>query len=177
MKKSKSGFTIVELLIVIVIVAILAAITITAYNGIQQRARNTQRQSDLSQIAKLLELYYVDNGAYPQGSGSTVINPAWSTTVDASWQNLMTLLQPYGTIPSTDPSNTPGVNPSSASGYGYAYFSSNSGSYCGSAKNEMYIIVYRMEGGSGSQVNMLQGDCTTSPLGPYAGASNRRVAK
>ena len=39
MKKTKSGFTIVELLIVIVVIGILAAITIVAYNGIQSRAR------------------------------------------------------------------------------------------------------------------------------------------
>ena len=38
MRQTKSGFTIVELLIVIVVIAILAAITIVAYNGIQNRA-------------------------------------------------------------------------------------------------------------------------------------------
>ena len=41
--KRRTGFTIVELLIVIVIIAILAAITIVAYNGLQQRARDSQR--------------------------------------------------------------------------------------------------------------------------------------
>ena len=65
MKKNKSGFTIVELLIVIVVIAILAAISIVAYNGIQQRARDTERTSEISGIQKALELYYVDNGAYP----------------------------------------------------------------------------------------------------------------
>ena len=39
MKSPRSGFTIVELLIVIVVIAILAAITIVAFNGIQERAR------------------------------------------------------------------------------------------------------------------------------------------
>lgn len=61
---SNRGFTIVELLIVIVIVAVLAAITIVAYNGIQQRARDSQRKSDLAQIAKALHLYGVDKGNY-----------------------------------------------------------------------------------------------------------------
>lgn len=41
-KRNTRGFTIVDLLIVIVVIAILAAITIVAFNGIQQRARNTQ---------------------------------------------------------------------------------------------------------------------------------------
>ncbi|MCA9336234.1 prepilin-type N-terminal cleavage/methylation domain-containing protein, partial [Candidatus Saccharibacteria bacterium] len=46
-KHRLSGFTIVELLIVIVVLAILAAITIVAYNGIQQRSRDSIRKSDL----------------------------------------------------------------------------------------------------------------------------------
>ena len=64
--KQQKGFTIVELLIVIVIIAILAAITIVAYNGIQQRARDAQRASSVSQIKKAVEMYKIDNGSYPQ---------------------------------------------------------------------------------------------------------------
>lgn len=45
MKKSIRGFTIVELLIVIVIIAILATVTIVSYNGIQARAKNTKTVS------------------------------------------------------------------------------------------------------------------------------------
>lgn len=60
-----SAFTIVELLIVIVIIAILAAITIVAYNGIQTRARASAASSALSQAKKKLELYKVDNSTYP----------------------------------------------------------------------------------------------------------------
>lgn len=59
------AFTIVELLIVIVVIGILATITITAYNGIQQRARDSDRISSLNQLQKAIELYYVDNGRYP----------------------------------------------------------------------------------------------------------------
>lgn len=61
----KSGFTIVELLIVIVVIAILAAISIVAYNGIQQRGRDTQRSSDIANIKKALEVYRIHNGGYP----------------------------------------------------------------------------------------------------------------
>lgn len=69
MLKTKSGFTLVELLIVIVIIAILAAITIVAYNGIQTRARDSKRKQDVAEIAKLLQLYDVDHGPLYTGSG------------------------------------------------------------------------------------------------------------
>jgi type II secretion system protein G len=59
------GFTIVELLVVIVVIAILAAITIVAYNGIQQRARDSSIRADLANLSKKLELYNADNGTYP----------------------------------------------------------------------------------------------------------------
>lgn len=64
--KTQFGFTIVELLIVIVVIGILAAITIVAYNGIQERARSTTVTSALSQAAKKLAVYQVDYpNAYP----------------------------------------------------------------------------------------------------------------
>lgn len=59
------GFTIVELLIVIVVIAILAAITIVAYNGIQNRANDTTVQADLNNFAKKMGMYNADNGSYP----------------------------------------------------------------------------------------------------------------
>lgn len=65
MKKDTSGFTIVELLIVIVVIAILATISIVAYNGIQDRANNAAVQSDGSTIAKKMEMAKIDLGHYP----------------------------------------------------------------------------------------------------------------
>jgi len=65
MHKTKSGFTIVELLIVIVVIGILAAITIVAYNGVQQRGRDVRMMSDLTNASSQLEVYNIDNGSYP----------------------------------------------------------------------------------------------------------------
>ena len=64
----KRGFTIVELLIVIVVIAILAAITVVAYNGIQNRAYDSSVQADLQSIAKKIQLFNVINDRFPKGS-------------------------------------------------------------------------------------------------------------
>ena len=61
----KKGFTIVELLIVIVVIAILAGISLVAYGNIQSKARDADRQSDMSILQKKLEIYYTENSAYP----------------------------------------------------------------------------------------------------------------
>lgn len=60
-----SGFTIVELLIVVVIIAILAAITIVAYNGIQTRANNAAADTLVANVAKKMQAYYTLKGSYP----------------------------------------------------------------------------------------------------------------
>ena len=68
MRKTVSGFTIVELLIVIVVIAILAAVSIVAYNGVQNRANDTAVQTDLANAAERFEIYRIDYGSFPQTS-------------------------------------------------------------------------------------------------------------
>jgi len=62
MIERNKGFTIVELLIVIVAIAILAAISVVAYNGMQQRAQNSARISAATSIAKAFDLKTVETG-------------------------------------------------------------------------------------------------------------------
>jgi len=66
-KEKYIGFTIVELLIVIVVIAILAAITIVAYTGVQDRAKESNVQSDLSAFMKKIEIARTNaaDGLYP----------------------------------------------------------------------------------------------------------------
>ena len=61
----KHGFTIVELLVVIVVIGVLAAITIVSYTGIASRAVATALQSDLTNASRQLKMYYTEYGSYP----------------------------------------------------------------------------------------------------------------
>ncbi len=78
--KATNAFTIVELLIVIVVIGILAAIVIVAYNGISQHATNALLQSDLSSAASSLEVANVQGGQYPADLASTHLTAQGGTT-------------------------------------------------------------------------------------------------
>jgi prepilin-type N-terminal cleavage/methylation domain-containing protein len=83
-KQRESGFTIVELLIVIVVIGILAAITIISYNGITQKANTTKAQTNAVAAQKVAEAFNADNGRYPGSiadfaAGTTAKLPAGIT--------------------------------------------------------------------------------------------------
>ena len=65
----RPGFTIVELLIVIVVIAILASISIVAYSGVTERARYSSLSAGISAYIKAAELYRVEHGEFPHTQG------------------------------------------------------------------------------------------------------------
>jgi|GEM_PF-1762081 len=69
MSIKKAGFTIVELLIVVVVIGILAAITIVAYSGFQVRAENAKTVAAVQAYRKALTQYATEKGSYPYGGG------------------------------------------------------------------------------------------------------------
>ena len=75
LKQKSKGFTIVELLIVIVVIAILATLVIVTFTGIQQKARDSKRQTDVDALDSHLEAFYANNGYYPTITDLTT--PAW----------------------------------------------------------------------------------------------------
>jgi len=82
--QKQSGFTIVELLIVIVVIGILAAITIVAFNGVQNKAADTVVQSDLNALIKKAGIFYVENSRHYTGSneiqGFTATKSGYATS-------------------------------------------------------------------------------------------------
>ena len=140
MYKSRSGFTIVELLIVIVVIGILAAITIVAYSGIQQRAKDASIRADFANAAKKLEIYNADNGTYP-----------------TSWPQAATMGVRFSFSPVSS-----NVILCSASGTGYALLASQYG------KTYKYVVGQGTTepsitwSGSGATL------CANTPYGPTA---------
>lgn len=94
--KSQSGFTIVELLIVVVVIAILAAITLVSFNNITNRANDSSAKETAANVQKKAELYNAENSAYPkQLSDLTSGNNSWT-------------LSPASMIQGSDPTPTNG---------------------------------------------------------------------
>ena len=128
MKKSTNGFTIVELLIVIVVIAILAAIVIVAYTGMSKKANDSKRLSDIDTIVKALEVYKLKNGDYPAAQ-STPNASSWETSTNGTTNtDFLSALRTNGTIGTVpvDPGN-PAVaagtlNPGDGTAQSYEFF-------------------------------------------------------
>lgn len=76
---NKKGFTLIEILVVIVIIGILAGFSLTAFSSSRKTARDARRKADLEQIRAALEIYRADNGQYPPLNGGT-----WCTQISNS---------------------------------------------------------------------------------------------
>ncbi len=147
MRKTGSGFTIVELLIVIVVIAILAAISMAGYNSLQQRTNNMAKIAAINQIIKLIDLYTVQYGKFPSTSGGSGIcatvdgrctNSAGVANTNTSGHStLMAELRKVGTPPSV---NQPAINGS----YGVQYMYEPTATFNGDTAPEP--IEYSLDG-------------------------------
>lgn len=118
------GFTLIELIIVIGILSVLAAVLFSVINPFAQfqKANDGRRKSDLSQIQKALEQYYQDSGKYPSSSDNYRIIGLDFNLVDwgQSWQ-------PYMNVLPKDPSSLKTYvyySPNEANGQSYYLYAS-----------------------------------------------------
>lgn len=122
MAKSMRGFTIVELLIVVVIIGILAAIVVVAYNGITTQANNAKTLSAANTWIKAIKLYNAETGNWPVnscfGSTSTYVGEGgqcWDSS--PSWvvsSTFLSTMQPY--ISGTPEPDTTNLHTSGSAG-------------------------------------------------------------
>lgn len=100
-RKSRYGFTLIELMVVVAIIGILMSAGIIVFTQAQVRARDAKRIADVDAIAKLMEQYYQENGQYFIYEG---VSPAagWQTGLGSA-----TRLGPYlaGMLLPVDPQN------------------------------------------------------------------------
>lgn len=124
--RSLSGFSLVELLVTVSIIAILIAIGIASYSTINKQSRDAKRKSDLEQIRAALEMYRADNGFYPTANGGN-----WVSVSDASIGLITPLVPTYIAGIPTDPKSS----------QSYMYLAKNavSGAYYG------YCVSAQME--------------------------------
>jgi prepilin-type N-terminal cleavage/methylation domain-containing protein len=118
--KTKRGFTLMELLVVVSIIGMLATIVLSSLSTARSRSRDAVRLSDVKQIQNALEMYYLDKGHYPPANSSTW--PRSSSTClnngRSDWLNILTpQLAPYMNIPDT----SAGSNDLGIAGLGLCY--------------------------------------------------------
>ncbi len=119
-KLGDRGFTIVELLIVIVVIGILALLVITTYSGIQAKARNAKRQTDIQSLQTQIEAYFSQNAFYP--SLTDMNSSSWRGT------NMKSLDSNALINPSNPTQSTTLVAAPAAKSYSYAVTNSSGGS-------------------------------------------------
>lgn len=136
------GFTLVELVVVIAIIAILTSVGLVSYTDFNRRARDARRKADLEVIRQALELYRADNGVYPDGGW-------WGSAYQTDWATFQTAIgtDHISQLP-VDPINNATGNPGPCGTEGsqrYNYRSISSG--------QGYILTAIMEDESSNDGN------------------------
>ncbi|MGA0325586.1 MAG: type II secretion system major pseudopilin GspG [Limisphaerales bacterium] len=97
--KCRSGFTLVEMLLVLVILAALAAVVVPKFAGRSQQAKETAARSQIANIEIALDMFETDNGYYPNGSDGLeelVDQPSDATSWQGPYLKKGVPLDPWG---------------------------------------------------------------------------------
>lgn len=148
----RAGFTIVELLIVIVVIGILAAIVLNTFAGTQARARNSERQTDIKALANQLEAYYTDNVSYPLASALDYNGTPARTGDDVAailkGVDRNALLAPNGTGTNNIDNAQPATTVTNL--YGYRAFQANGTTDCTATPCPKYTLYWTEEAVGGT---------------------------
>jgi len=123
------AFTLIELLIVVAIIAILAAIAVPNFLEAQTRAKVSRVHNDLRNIAHAMEMYYVDNRTYPAAYRAFVVMPPISTAAATDRRLLTTPIAYISSVPYDIFRRDAGAANFEYLLYGYHYTGPASGSY------------------------------------------------
>jgi prepilin-type N-terminal cleavage/methylation domain-containing protein len=99
---SMNGFTLIELMVVMIILGFLIAIVLANFSTSQVRARDAQRKSDLSQIGKAFEMYSYDWNKYPAGSVSIISSYSGSVVKGCGASGITDCSTVCGSTPEND---------------------------------------------------------------------------
>lgn len=142
-RRSCQGFTLIELMVAISIVAILATIGIVSYSKVQSTARDAKRKQDLRSISVALELYRQKNGYYPATGGDWAGSRTDSSKTPQPWINGVD--SNYITVVPKDPKGSDSDPLSSETNHGYFYWAGTSNAGNCPGNNLFYVIGARME--------------------------------
>lgn len=150
MKRKKTAFTLIEMLIVIVIIGILASALVPRLISIQTRARDTKRKVDLRQIANGIAIFYNDNGRLPTYKPHTSCGGFYSVTANSTgtcggqWLTTDTWFYSIMTTVPVDPANRGEEHAVYYSGNNmYTYLNGTGGTYFTPDKD--YLLATQLE--------------------------------
>ena len=104
--RNRKGFTLVELMIVITVIAILATIAIVSFTRVQKQARDTKRKAEIRSMTTALQAYYTEKQTYPNVSPVT---PGTPQVASVALTALTTPVNYMSTVP-TAPLGSTGTN-------------------------------------------------------------------
>ncbi|NQU77082.1 type II secretion system protein [Candidatus Falkowbacteria bacterium] len=151
--KNKLGFTLLELLVTISIIAFLSVLSFAVYENTRIKTRDTQRLAGIRRIQEALDLYWDKNGTFPQSRvcGATKPNVSWCNSVESlvgeHWifNSGVENLEDYLSVDPLDPNNSPPATiPLWKPFLGGAYYY-YSGSWASCQGKDWYFIVFGLE--------------------------------
>ncbi len=159
-----SGFTLLELLVVLAIVGLLTAVITISSNSARVQARDAKRKADVTSVAGALEIYFSEKRVYPDVTATTATN---------SWDALKTAL--YPTYLSQWPTDATGVDGTFGSGFFYQVNSVDQPTP-GSPAKTVYVLDSTLEGNeepTNAQIDCINPNLVTYFLSGTVNCSNK----